>query len=364
MRPPGAARLLVLLALASCGAAGCRTPARLGPPSDPSSATAASVVVEPRTITVAVSASTSAEIGAELAHPASGRGPGILIVPGAGDVSRRGLRPGDGVNNYRAPVAVSAGWAKALAARGAWVLSYDKRTCGPNDEALCSKNPQEDLDAEGPAALAKDVDAACALLRQEAGFDGRLVLLAHGQAAQVALSSNCAREANAIVLAAPIPRAVDEVIVAGLKERTASTERLAKAEKAAARRASLVDQAAQLRNLAGTREAEFASMKAGRFAPTARVAGATLAFWKGWIDVTSKTPALAEATPAKKIVVLGGKDLQYAAGDRKRIAALATDGFVELENADHHLLTEGALATDTVDRVGAAIDAAIGTPAS
>jgi hypothetical protein len=259
---------------------------------------------------------------------------------------------------------VSLAWAEAFAARGAHVLLWDKRTCGPNDDPVCKKNPQDDVDAQGPAALAKDVDAACALARAEPGFDGRLILFAHGQATQVVLSSQCARDAGALVLLAPIPRAIDEVIVAGIRARTDDVEKQAKREKDPAAKQTLLDQANQLKNLAGTREAEFASIKKGRFAPTARVSGATLAFWKGWMDVTARTAALVDEVKTPKVVVLGGRDLQYGDKDRVRIRALSPSDFVEVAGADHHLLTDGKLAHETVDVVGAAVDKVLAPPES
>jgi alpha-beta hydrolase superfamily lysophospholipase len=372
VRVPFFVRTVVLASgvLASSALLGCHTTARttLGPgPDGRAPIEPVEITTTERSITVAVAAdgSSAATLGAQLVAPKGARGPGIVIVPGAGDISRHGVRPGDGVTTYAKPIAVYTKLAEGLAARGALVLTYDKRTCGPNDDPLCSKNPQDDVDAEGPAALAKDVDAACALLRAESGFDGRLVLFAHGQAAQVALASSCAKSASVVVLAAPIPRGVDEVIVAGLRERMQAAERAAKAEADPQKKQALVDEAGQLRNLAGTREAEFASMKAGRFAPTARVSGATLAFWKGWIESTSKTASLAEALPAAKLVVLGSEDRQYAAADKKRITALATAGVVEVAGADHHLLHAGALEAKTLDALGAALDAVLAkTPQS
>lgn len=306
----------------------------------------------------------TATLGALLVRPREGKGPTVLVVPGGGDVSRLGTRPGDGVSMYGKPVDVSVQWAEAFARRGAHVLSWDKRTCGPNDDPLCHKNPQDDVDRQGPVALAADVDAACALARAEPGFDGRLILFAHGQAAQVALSSTCARDAAAIVLLAPIPRAIDEVIVAGLKDRTDDAQQAARAEKDAAAKQALLEQVSQLKNLAGSREAEFASIKAGRFAPTARVNGATLAFWKGWMALTDKTAALVDAVPTPKVVVLGGGDKQYGKKDRVRIRALAPEAFVEVAGADHHLLTDGALAESTVDAVGKELDRILAPPAS
>lgn len=366
-RALGAARrallgLLPALTLLGCPATQGRA-VRLGPPDegagDGGPPREREIVTEERTLSVPVSEGVTASLGALLVRPKEGRGPAVLVVPGGGDISRRGTRPGDGVSVYDKPVDVHVAWAEALARRGALVLAWDKRSCGPNDDPLCAKNPQDDLDAAGPVALAKDVDAACALVRGESSFDGRIVLLAHGQAAQVALSSSCAREAAALVLLAPIPRGVDEVIVAGIKDRVRDVEKDAAATKDPAAQEALREKAGQLKSLAGTREAEFASMKAGRFAPTARVGGATLAFWKGWIELTGKTAALVDAVPAKKVVVLGELDQQYGRKDRVRIRALSPEAFVEVKGADHHLLSGGRLLPGTVDAVGAALDAAL-----
>jgi hypothetical protein len=181
---------------------------------------AVEIAHDERTIEVPLENGAKAELGALLVHPRDGKGPAILIVPGASDVSRKGTRAGDGVTRYAQPVDVYSEWADAFAKRGANILLWDKRTCGPNDDPMCKKNSRDDIDAEGPVALAKDVDAACALAKSEPSVDGRIVLFAHAQAAQVALSSACAKDAAAIVLVAPIPRAIDEVIVAGLKDRT------------------------------------------------------------------------------------------------------------------------------------------------
>lgn len=371
----GAALALALLAGACPGGRGAgkgwRGPPRLGappavdeqgqplPPPPP-----LPLVREERTITVPLGppGEAQAALGALIVRPQEGKGPFLLVVPGGSDISRNGTRTGDGVGLYAKPIDVSLAWAEAFAARGAHVLLWDKRTCGPNDDPICSKNPQDDVDAQGPVALAKDVDAACVLARAEPGFDGRLVLFAHGQAAQVALASTCANDATAIVLLAPIPRAIDEVIVAALKDRTSDVERAAKLEKDPAAKQVLLEQANQLKNLAGTREAEFASIKKDRFAPTARVNGATLAFWKGWMEVTGRTAALVDAVAAAKVVVLGEGDLQYGAKDRVRIRALAPSAFVEVPGADHHLLSHGALSKDTVDVVGAALDKVLLVP--
>jgi hypothetical protein len=279
-------------------------------------------------------------------------GPVVVVVPGGGDVSKAGTRKGDGVVVYDAPVDTGVAWSRALGLRGATVLTYDKRTCGPNDDATCHKNPQQDLDEQGPVALAKDVDAACAVAKAQPAFDGRLILWAHGQAAQVALSSTCAREAAAIVLLSPVPRPIDAVLVDALVDRQKTAEH-----------DKNTDEAVKLRNYAGTRAAEFAAMKKGKFAKDARVGGATTAFWLGWIDLTTDTPALLEPVKDKVVVVVGNGDLQLSAADREAARRLPARQVVVVD-ADHHLLTDGNLDDGVVKAVADAIDVVIGPPHS
>ncbi len=302
-------------------------------------------------------------LGALITAPAHEKGPGIVIVPGGSDVSKEGTRKGDGVVVYPAPAHTGSLWSDAFAARGAIVLTYDKRTCGPNDTASCHKNPQVDVDAEGPGALAKDVDAACALVRKAPGFDGRLVLWAHGQAAQVALSSSCAQEATAIVLLSPIPRAIDAVLVGALTDRQQQSEARAKAASTPEERSFLLDQASALKNLAGTKAAGFASMKSGKFAKDARVDGATIAFWLGWMSLTERTRALLEPLRSKVVIVVGAGDQQLSSPDRKAAQALPATRVVVVE-ADHHLLVQGALDDEVVQQIADAIDVVIGVPVS
>jgi len=269
-------------------------------------------------------------------------GPVFLLVPGAGDVSRRGLRRGDGINTYATPVAVTSAWQDLLGAAGASSLAWDKRTCGPNDDADCAKNPQDDLDERGPVALAADIDAACAMAPTLPGFDGRIVLMAHGQGAQVALSSACARQAAAIVLINPIPREIDAVLVDALLDRHATKRGEAKAARTPEEKARLTEEAVALRNLAATRQAGFASMRSGKFSPEARVDGATIAFWLGWMDITGRTRDLVDPVKEKTLVVIGAKDAQLGEGDRALARDLPAKKTIVLE-ADHHLLVDETL---------------------
>lgn len=301
-------------------------------------------------------------LGARVTGPRATEGPVVVIVPGGGDVNKEGTRKGDGVVVYDKPIDVGTAWAQALATRGATVVSYDKRTCGPNDVASCKKNPQNDVDEEGPVALKDDVDAACAFAKALPTFDGHLILWAHGQAGQVALSSTCAASASALVLAAPIPRAIDVVLTDALLDRHKLTAEQAKSATSPAKE-QLLEQSAALKNLAGTRAAEFTAMKAGKFAKDARVGGATTAFWLGWIELTERTPQLVKAHADKVVVVVGSGDQQLSALDRAAAQKLPAKKVVVVD-ADHHLLSGGALGDDVVDAVLAAIDDVLAEPES
>jgi len=290
-------------------------------------------------------------------------GPVVVIVPGASDVSRKGLRRGDGVGTYPAPIAVTSSWQQAFGDRGALSLAWDKRTCGPNDDPDCNKNPQIDVDKDGPGALSKDVDAACALARTLPGADGRIVLLAHGQATQVALASSCAKDAAVIVLLNPVPRGIDVVLVEALQARQAKLSADARDAASPEDKARLQDQAVALRNLAATRQAGFASMTSGKFAKDARVDGATIGFWLGWIKLTSTTQALLEPVQNKTIVVVATGDTQLGETDRALAKALPAKKTIVVEG-DHHLVENGALSAKASAVVVDAVADLVVPPAS
>lgn len=288
--------------------------------------------------------------------------PAIVFVPGGGNVSRTGSQRGDGVRLYRAPVDVTAQWATAFAERGYLALAYDKRTCTPRDDTRCLANPTDDVDREGPVAFTKDLDAACALVAEDERFDGRLVLFAHGQAAAIALASSCAERAAAIVLVAPIPRRVDRVMVDSLVHREQELRREAKQKKGTPDAEALLEQAAQLKNAAGSRAALFDSMQKGQFADDARVQGATIAFWQGWLALTEQAEQRLQGAKAPRVVVVGAGDLQYAPKDRARILKagdLPGVTALEIEGADHHLLVDERLLVTTVESVAGAVQDAL-----
>lgn len=295
----------------------------------------------------------TATLGAALysPEPRGGDLPAVLFVPGGGRVSRDGVRPGDGVTTYDEPVAVTSAWAQAVALNGAFALAWDKRTCGPSDHDLCRANPTTDLDELGPIALARDVDAACAAMAEVEGFNGRIALWAHGQAVAVALASTCAKTAAALVLVAPVPRRIDHVMVETLEYLDALKRKRGIAKRGTEEGQLLLAEADKFRNAAGSTRAMFESMDKGQFAEDARVRGATLAFWRGWIELTDGAEQQVFDAGAPRVIVQGQWDLQFTPADRRAVAAWEEQEgitYVKIPEADHHLLTEGALADDTV----------------
>lgn len=330
-------------------------------------ADAPDVVVDDVSFAVPLSASADGEtatLGAALYALDDGDRPrpAIVFVPGGGNLSRSGAQLGDGITTYQAPVDVTAQWAKAFAERGYLALAYDKRTCTPRDDPRCQVNPTDDLDREGPVALAKDLDAACAFVAADERFDGHIVLFAHGQAAAVALSSTCAERSAALVLVAPIPRRVDRVMVESLAHRERELRRQAKEKKGTPAAEQLLVEANKLKNAAGSRAALFDSMQKGQFAEDARVQGATIAFWQGWLALTDEAEARLKGAKAPRVVVVGSADVQYAPADRARILkAGELEGVtaLQIEGADHHLLVDERLLVTTVEAVAGAVQDAL-----
>ena len=264
----------------------------------------------------------------------------VIFVPGSGMVSRRARQTGNGIETYLSPVDINTQWANALAQEGYWSLAYDKRSCGPAHEDICRNNPLSDFNVEGPKALARDVDAACAYAQNRLGEGVRIVLWTSEQGAQVVLSSTCLTRASALVLVTPIPYRIDEFWVEGLFHASHTAREPVV-------RNSLVQKA---RNLKAT----FESIQKGQFAPDAKVMGATLPFWREWIILTKQTNVLLGKAQQPVLFILGDDDAFYdekAKNALKKLANSPNRQLVKLPGVDHNLLKEGVLSKETQDTV-------------
>lgn len=362
----GSAALLTLTT--GCGKRSARNA------NDTAPETSAHIVHEDTNIEIALPSGLPLTVRAEWTwDEEAGPAPVVLLPPGGGNVSRRGTRTSDGARPYDKPVDVTRGLAEVLAAHGFSALAWDKRTCGPRNTPLCGRYNTDDLDQEGPRALVKDLDAACQLATGDERSDGRVIIWAHGQSTQVALVSECAQKAEAMVLVAPVPRRVDKVMVASLWARAQAARDVA--NKLGTEEAQ--ERALELKNRTGSFDAMFKAIEndqflgggAGEGSPEdARVLGATLSFWKAWIALTDEVPGDAPSPAQPWIVVLGDKDTQYGPTDRKRIQALGDASGAQLiavPGVDHHLLVGGELDPERLMPIVDALHAVLeGAPSS
>jgi hypothetical protein len=202
----------------------------------------------------------------------------VIMVPGSGNVSRRGESSGDGVDSYPVPIDVNVLWAKALSDRGFFVLSYDKRTCNTKVNPICNTNDQRDVDQRGISALSRDLDQvydfALANLDAKSG-DVRLVLMSTTQGAQTIALSRSLKNTHGVVLLSPIIGDLETMWVLGLTK--------------AAEQAKWEGQKNQFLNRKESMAGFFTSLKKGDFPEMANVKGATVRFWLSWIDASKNT---------------------------------------------------------------------------
>lgn len=278
--------------------------------------------------------------------------PAILFLPGAGPASRFGTRTDNGLTSYPAPIEVTSLLMAEAAQQGFLAMAYDKRTCGPDDDPRCNDNVHSDIDELGPQALSSDVDRACEILEKQSSFNGQIVLWAHGQSGQVALTSTCMERAQALVLVAPIPRRVDRVMVDALYARA---QHPALRSQANANRSSLDEQttppsgrAIALKNKASSLAETFTALSDGRFSKDAKLWGVEASFWTNWIQLTDDVPGPNPKPSIPWLVVLGENDGQFSPGDKKRIAKWGNHAAIQLMKlpaVDHHLIADNTLGT-------------------
>lgn len=202
----------------------------------------------------------------------------VIIVPGSGNVSRHGEVSGDGIKSYKQTLSMSHEWAKVLADRGYYVLTYDKRTCNHKINQLCLNNDQRDIDLEGIKALAVDLDQVYAFALDRLRIDthhDRVLLMSTTQGAQVLTLSSCAKDAHGILLFSPIIGDLESMWVNGLGR--------------ASERARTVYEKNDLLNKKESMSAFFKTLKSGNFAESANIRGATFKFWQSWIESANQT---------------------------------------------------------------------------
>lgn len=236
-----------------------------------------------------------AELNAEAFRPTKMVKPKTLVimVPGSGNVSRYGESNSDGISTFKHSIEVNSLWAKELANRGFFVLSYDKRTCNSKINPICNDNWHKDIEEDGIKALASDLDQVCAFAKSKfEDSEGRIILFSSTQGAQVISLSNCLKQTFGVVLISPIIGDLDKMWINGLQHAAIH----AKSEKN------------QLINRKESMESFFKSLKKGDFPDNANIKGASLKFWRSWIDASPKTLPKIMASKKPTLLLFSSRD--------------------------------------------------------
>lgn len=220
----------------------------------------------------------------------------IIMVPGSGNISRRGELTGDGIDSYQAPIETNMQWAKNFADRGLFVLAYDKRTCSSKINPLCETNDQKDIDQTGISALAKDLDQVYLFAQKNLDADNvRIVLMSTTQGAQTIALADCLNKVSGVVLLSPVVGDLDTMWTSGLNK--ASTRAKSEWDKN------------QLLNRKESMASFFASMKKGDFPESANVKGATAKFWMTWIEASARTLDALEKASRPTLLMFSNNDV-------------------------------------------------------
>ncbi len=285
------------------------------------------------------------EVNAEIFRPLKQAEPKtvVIMVPGAGNVSRKGEVSGDGINTYEQSIAANEMWAAALAERGYFVLSYDKRTCTKSINQICRTNDQNDVERDGIYALVRDLDASCQFVRRKLGGETtRIILMSSTQGAQTIALADCLNNVQGVVLISPIINDLETMWLKGLAHA---------AKEAGPQRMRLLNQKESM-------AAFFKSLKAGQFPETSNVRGASVKFWQSWIDASKQTLANLRKASSPSLLLFSQKD---SFSSEEIIAPLIKQKsnkiFVKtIKDADRNMVTKDEVPKEALQEVIAFIE--------
>lgn len=269
----------------------------------------------------------------------------VIMVPGSGNVSRKGEVTGDGINSYEQALDVNLSWATALADHGFFVLSYDKRTCTNRINSLCRANAQKDIDEEGIIALARDLDQTFQFARKKLQSDSvRMVLLSTTQGAQTIALSEGAKKASGVVLLSPIIGDLETMWINGL---------------AHAVKVASPSQKMRLMNQKESMADFFKSLKAGQFPESSIIRGASVKFWQSWIEASNSTLAALKKNNRPALLMFSSQD-SFAADmvpATKKQLKPANKIFIKMfTNTDRNFIAKDGVPKEALKEVLAFID--------
>lgn len=298
------------------------------------------------TIPLTLPDTTKGELNAEVFRPEKQAVPKtlVIIVPGAGNISRKGEAAGDGIDSYPQPVDVSTIWARALVERGYFVVSYDKRTCTKKVSTLCQNNSQKDIESDGIIALARDLDQVYQYIKSKLSLKNnevRLMLLTSTQGAQVVSLSESAKEASGIILLSPIIGSLEDMWVDGLTRGFESTTDFNRKNR--------------LGNQKESMKGFFTSLKAGQFPDGAIIRGASVQFWRTWVEASTKTVPQLLNNKRPTLALFSDKDVfatPRMLEDLKKATRTQKNFLVKnLSQFDRNFVSENSVAPSVIEEV-------------
>lgn len=241
------------------------------------------------------------------------QGATVIMVPGSGNHPLEDPQSGNGIATYSQTYELGSIWQEYFARAGYNVFAYDKRAL-----------------ANSPSDLAVDLDSACAAVIRRFGKNQKIVLWTSEQGTQVVLSSNCKNQAAAIVIVSPIPEAIDSLWTSGLRE------------------AGLLDRARSL-------NATFEAIHNGLFEPDAKIMGASVDFWKNWLELSKKSFKQLEDLKTPILFVLGEKDMLVGRFGRSSLEKLSRGSknkrLLIIPNTDRNLLQKESLSQTSKETI-------------
>lgn len=288
------------------------------------------------------------ELNADIYRPLKKSEPKTLVimVPGSGNVSRKGEVHGDGVITYEEPLLMNHQWAEALTERGLFVLTYDKRTCTKKVNTLCRTNSQRDVDTDGIIALARDLDEVMQFVQSKLDARGnvRIVLMSTTQGAQTIALSKSLASVHGIVLLSPIVTDLESMWIKGLAHAATNAPQ----------------QKMRLMNQKESMISFFKSLKAGHFPEQSVIRGASVKFWRTWIDATNQTIEALRRSERSSLLLFSEDD-SFSSADvllsaKKQINGAKKISTKTLKQVDRNFVSKNGVAKDALQTVLAFID--------
>lgn len=258
--------------------------------------------------------------------------PGVVILHGSGPAGRDGVVEGSLGIGYAEPIAIYAGLAERLAARGFAVLSYDKRSCFTEANASCPHSINEypgEVDDILIYDFIEDARVAANALAAEPDVADDILLIGHSQGASFVpiLANEEELVHGGAMLAGPMLPLPESI--AGQFDDLADWVALDDPNN------PLVE---DLRAQAEEVRAALQAIAAGSY-PAPRYWGATLDFWRSWMDIQADLPARLAANEEPLIACFGQLDFNVGPAHVAQLHSWAAAGLVDLRLASYPTLT-------------------------